>query len=51
MARYKPYDYNQMVMIPVCLENQLVPGSLEFTIHELVETRVNTVVFDASAHA
>lgn len=47
MARYKPYDYNQMVMIPVCLENQLVPGSLEFTIHQLVETRVNTGQFDA----
>jgi transposase len=47
MARYKSYNYDQTVMIPVCLENQLVPGSLEFTIHELVDTRVDTGFFDA----
>ena len=26
MAKYKPYDYSQRVMIPVSLEDQLVPG-------------------------
>ena len=35
MARYKRYDYSQTVMIPVSLENQLVPGTLEFTIQML----------------
>jgi hypothetical protein len=34
MARYKSYDYAQMVMIPVSLEKQLMPGTLEFAIHE-----------------
>jgi hypothetical protein len=33
MAKYKRCDYSQQVLIPVCLEEQLVPGSLEFAIH------------------
>ena len=46
MARYKPYDYDQLVMIPVSLDNQLVPGTLEYAIHELIEERIDTSVFD-----
>jgi len=46
MAKYKSYDYSQSVLIPVSLEDQLVPGTLEFAIHTLVETRINTSVFD-----
>jgi hypothetical protein len=40
MAKYKSYDYTQEVMIPVSLEDQLMPGTLEFAIHTLVETRM-----------
>ena len=29
MAKYKSYDYAQRVMIPVSLEEQLVPGTLD----------------------
>ncbi len=46
MAKYKPYDHRQDVLIPVCLEEQLVPGTLEFAIHTLVETRMDTSIFD-----
>lgn len=45
MARYKGYDYTQTVMIPVSLENQLLPGTLEFAIQVLVERRVDTSIF------
>jgi hypothetical protein len=38
MAKYKRYDYKQRLMIPVSLEEQLMPGTLEFAIHTLVET-------------
>jgi len=38
MAKYKPYDYSQRVMIPVSLEDQLMPGILAFAIHNLLET-------------
>jgi len=47
MAKYKSYDYSQGVLIPVSLEEQLMPGTLEFGIHILVETRVNTSIFDS----
>jgi transposase len=46
MARYKNYDYSQDVLIPVLLEQQLQLGTLEFAIHTLVETRMDTSIFD-----
>ncbi len=46
MAKYKQYDYKQMVMLPISLENQLSPGTLEFAIHTLVETRMDLSLFD-----
>jgi transposase len=47
MAKFKPCNYDQMVMLPFSLENQLVPGSLEHTINELVEKHIKLSVFDA----
>ena len=41
MARYKYYDYNQLVMVPVSLEDQLMPGTLEYAINHVVEERLD----------
>jgi transposase len=46
MARYKAYDYNQATMIPVCLSEQLEPGTLEYTIHYVVQERLDLSAFD-----
>jgi transposase len=46
MARYKTYDYRQRVLLPVSLEEQLMPGTLEFAIHTLVEKRLDLSIFD-----
>ena len=46
MARYKPYDYDQMMMVPISLAEQLVPGTLEHAIHHIIEERVDTSFFD-----
>src|SRR5210317_2102256 len=46
MAKYKNYDYKQSLMIPVSLEEQLMPGTLEFAIHSLIENRMDMSVFD-----
>jgi transposase len=46
MAKYKPYNYDQMVMIPITLEDQLEPGTLEYTIHELVENNIDLSMFE-----
>ena len=45
MAKYKRYDYSQTVLLPVSLEEQLMPGTLEFAIHTLVETRLDMARF------
>jgi transposase len=46
MPRYKTYDYDQLVMIPISLVNQLEPGTLEYTINELVENKLDLSVFE-----
>ena len=46
MAKYNSYDYSQSVLLPVSLEGQLMPGTLEFAIHTLVEKRMDTSIFD-----
>lgn len=46
MPKYKPCNYDQMVMLPIALENQLVEGSLEYTINELVEKHIDLTVFN-----
>lgn len=39
MARFKPYDYSQGLMIPVNLDEQIEPGTFEFALHHLIEAR------------
>ncbi len=46
MAKYKRYDYSQNILIPVSLEDQLMPGTLEFAVHTLIEMRMDLSVFD-----
>ena len=46
MAKYKPSNENQMVMLPISLQDQLVSGTLEHTISELVDKHVDLSVFD-----
>jgi transposase len=46
MARYKDYDYDQLMMVPVSLEDQLMPGTLEYAIHHVVEHRLDLSMFD-----
>jgi transposase len=50
MAKYKHYDYSQSVLSPVCLDEQLIPGTLEFAIHTLVEERIDTSIFEDRYH-
>jgi transposase len=50
MAKFKDRNYAQDVLIAVSLEEQLKPGSLEFAIHTLVETRMDTSIFEDRYH-
>jgi transposase len=46
MAKFKPYNYDQLVMLPISLEDQLEPGTLEYTINVLVENHIDLSVFE-----
>jgi transposase len=46
MAKYKHYDYAQNVLVPISLEDQIAPGTLEFAIQTLVEERIDASIFD-----
>jgi hypothetical protein len=46
MAKYENYDYSQSDLIAVSLEEHLMPGTSEFAIYALVETRMDTSIFD-----
>ena len=50
MAKYKRYDLSQSMLIPVFFEEQMIPGTLEFAIHTLVETRMDMSIFDNNYH-
>jgi transposase len=50
MAKYKSGDTSQHLIIPLSLDDQLMPGTLEFAIHTLVETRMDTSIFDSRYH-
>ncbi|MGH3054816.1 MAG: transposase, partial [Gaiellaceae bacterium] len=45
MARYKPYNLKQDKMIPLSYADQIVPGSFEHALNEIVEEHLNLAVF------
>ena len=45
MPRFKPYSYEQLLMIPVDLKTQLQPGTFEFALNEIVD-EMDLSVFD-----
>ena len=47
MAKYKPCNEDQLVMLPISLQDQLVEGTLEYTINRLVDEHVDLSVFNA----
>ena len=48
MAKYKHYDYGQAKMLPVRFEEQILPGTFEYTLNRLIDERFNLEVFDAN---
>ena len=45
MGRFKPVDYNQNLLLNVVLERQVVPGTIEWAIHHLIEDRLDLSAF------
>lgn len=47
MARYKPYDYAQMKMLPISFDRQILPGTFEYTLDYLIDEKIDLSVFEA----
>jgi transposase len=47
MARFKPYDYRQTKMLPVRFEEQILPGTFEYTLNRLIDESIDLSVFEA----
>ncbi|MEM8490103.1 MAG: IS1182 family transposase [Pseudomonadota bacterium] len=45
MPNFKPFDYAQSAMVVVNFEEQLQPGTFEFTLHHLINNKVNLSAF------
>lgn len=46
MARYKSYDLKQTKMIPLCYSDQLLVGSFEHALNEIVEEHLDMSIFE-----
>lgn len=47
MARYKPYDVDQGKFIPLSFRDQILPGSFEYALDEIVEQHLDLTPFEA----
>jgi transposase len=47
MARYKPYDINQVTLIPVSFQDQILHGSFEYALNEIVDQHIDLRPFEA----
>ncbi len=46
MPRYREYSYEQSLMLPVRLADQLQPGTFEYTVNYLVDNEIDLLVFE-----
>jgi transposase len=46
MAKFKPCNADQLIILSVSMKKQLVSGTLEYTINELVEKHIDLTVFE-----
>jgi hypothetical protein len=45
VARHKPYNLEQDKWIPLSYADQIVPGSFEYALNEIVEERLDLELF------
>jgi transposase len=46
MARYKDYDYKQTKLIPVSFEEQILPGTFEYTLNYLIDHEFDVSILE-----
>ena len=46
MARYKEEEKGQGLLLPVVLSEQLVSGTFEYALNELLDSKIDLSIFD-----
>jgi transposase len=50
MARYRDYSYEQAKLIPISFQQQILPGTFEYTLNYLIDREFDLSVFAARYH-
>ena len=50
MPRYKEYSYEQTKMIPISYSRQILPGSFEYALDQIIEHEIDLSVFKERYH-
>jgi hypothetical protein len=46
MARYQPYDLDQLTRIPVLFKDQILPGGFKYALNEIVDKHIDMRPFE-----
>jgi len=46
MARYKEYDHSQGNIIPIHFGNQMLPGTVKYSLHYLIDNEIDLSIFN-----
>lgn len=47
MARYKPYDVKQVTLVSVSFQDQILSGSFEYALNEIIDNHIDMTPFEA----
>ena len=51
MARYKHYDYAQKMLLAVSFEQQILPGTFEYTLHKKPSASISNAEGEVRVHS
>jgi transposase len=46
MAKYKPYTYDQVTLLPVSFNDQIQAGTFEYTLSYIIDHKIDLLVFE-----
>jgi len=50
MGRYKEYSYEQTIFLPINFNKQILPGTFEYTLHNLIDEKIDLSLFYDRVH-
>ena len=50
MGRCKDYSYEQTVFLPINFSRQVLPGTFEYTLHNLIDNELDVSIFEERIH-